>query len=104
MSRVGWGAGSDVLEAMPRRAAPTTPLRQAEPQACELVMFAGHQHALRAGWKGMSNKHPADPSLRAWWPALGLDPLRGCEWSRVTVSEGLIRIIYERGTGAQQEE
>lgn len=97
IGHTGWGAGTATMTRDPN---PSAPL--AAERSCELVMFAGQMQAHRAGWKGFSPRHPMDSNLMAWWPALGMDGLRAHTFSRVTVSEALIRVTYEKGTPREQ--
>lgn len=97
----GWGAGGEAAT-LTRKDPPRVAPQHAMDRAYELIMFAGREHAVRAGWKGPTQAHPLDPKLRAWWPALDRDPLRGYEYSRITVTGALLRITYERGTAREQ--
>lgn len=55
--------------------------------AVEIVVVASEESAGRAGFREGSRRHGSDPTLVAWWPALGADPLRGLYIHRVTVIE-----------------
>lgn len=60
-----------------------------EHQAPELVIFATRVDAHMSGF--FKRRHRHYPWIRAWWPELGADSIRGAEWARVTIATDAYR-------------
>lgn len=54
-----------------------------------LLVYQNRVVAQSAGWHSARLGHQKDPTLVVWWPGLGIDPLRGLQFSHVIVDSGV---------------
>jgi hypothetical protein len=57
----------------------------------ELVIVLSHYHAREKGFEGAEMRHRDDPSLKVWWPELGISAMRGRRFDRVTADAAAVR-------------
>ena len=68
----------------------------------ELVIVLSAHHAREKGF-GPNNIHKDDPYVRCWWPKLGIDPLRGHRYQRVTADAAAVRLMEREHVGYVKE-
>ena len=54
----------------------------------ELIITVDREQARMMGFVRPDRSHREWPWIKAWWPRLGGDTLRGPEWARVTIMSG----------------
>lgn len=46
-----------------------------------LCVYANRHQAMTDGFTGPNMRHPTEPDLKAWWPDMGSESIRGMEFS-----------------------